>query len=36
MIDFPQNFGQAGRAGENVDSVVNVEKGKAEGRLADR
>jgi hypothetical protein len=30
MIDFVQESGQAGRIGEDVDSVVLVEEGKAE------
>ena len=34
MIDFTQELEQAGRAGEDVDSVVLVEEGKAERQLA--
>ena len=34
MIDFAQESGQAGRAGEDVDSVVLIEEGKAERQLA--
>jgi hypothetical protein len=34
MIDFAQESGRAGRAGEDVDSVVLVEEGKAERQLA--
>ena len=34
MIDFAQESGRGGRAGEDVDSVIVVEEGKAERRLA--
>jgi superfamily II DNA or RNA helicase len=34
MIDFSQESGRAGRAGENCDSVILVEEGKAERLLA--
>ena len=34
MIDFAQESGRAGRTGEDVDSVVLVEEGKAERQLA--
>lgn len=34
MIHFAQKSGRAGRAGEDVDSVVIVEEGKAERQLA--
>jgi superfamily II DNA helicase RecQ len=30
MIDFVQESGQAGHTGEDVDSIVLVEEGKAE------
>lgn len=36
IVDFPQNVRRISCAGEDVDSVVTVEEGKAEGRLADR
>jgi superfamily II DNA helicase RecQ len=34
MIDFVQESGRAGRTGEDVDSVVLIEEGKAERQLA--
>lgn len=34
MIDFAQESGRAGRAGEDVDSVIMAEEGKAERVLA--
>ena len=34
MIDFAQESGRAGRAGEDVDSVIMAEDGKAEKMLA--
>lgn len=34
MIDFSQESGRAGRAGEDADSVILVEEGKAERLLA--
>jgi superfamily II DNA or RNA helicase len=34
MIDFGQESGRAGRAGEDVDSVIVVEQGRVEGMAA--
>ncbi|KAI7056165.1 hypothetical protein KC339_g18245 [Hortaea werneckii] len=34
MIDFAQESGRGGRAGEDVDSVIVVEEGRAERQLA--
>jgi superfamily II DNA helicase RecQ len=34
MIDFTQESGQAGRAGEDVDSIIIVKEGKVERVLS--
>jgi len=34
MIDFTQELGQAGRAGEDVDSIIIVKEGKVERVLS--
>jgi superfamily II DNA helicase RecQ len=36
MIDFAQESGRAGRAGEDVDSIIMVEEGKVERVLSSR